>query len=625
MKKLISLIVVLGAIGGGTYWYLKYGTPEVKPQVTESAITRGSIVESVQATGTLDALRTVQIGTQVSGVVQQLYVDYNDIVKKDQLLAELDPSILQTQVAVQEANLLRSKVDLEQKNITLENDKRKLERQQELFSKNLVTKEQLETAQLSVKMDEASINSSKASLVQTQANLDTANLNLGYTKIRAPIDGVITNRAADRGQTVNATNSAPTLYTMATDLTTMKLTASIDEAEVSKVRKGQPVTFRVDSYAGSTFRGTVNQVRLNAKNSQNVVTYETVIDVQNSDLRLKPGMTATLTIEVQRVDDTMKIPAAALRFRPTAEMFELLKQPVPPEAQAGAGRGAGGMGGGRGGRTGADAGAMTTPGATAAPGATTPAAGKDAAAKGATAPAAAKDAAPSMTGGQSGRQRGQSTDAGQQASAGMGGDTRGGGRGGNSSFGSGGGRGQGGGGTRGGFSMTPEQQKQIDAIRANTKLTPEEQRAEMAKIFGSMGGGRGGQSGGQGGRSGGGRQNGQTSAGPGIADRGATNIDELLPPVVRRETPNQRVWIFVKDAAGNGQLKPINAIRTGITDGQTTEMVTGELKEGDKVVTNFIIPGATKTGAPQQQQQGNPFQQQGGRGGPGGGGGRGGF
>jgi len=173
--------------------------------------------------------------------------------------------------------------------------------------------------------------------------------------------------------------------------------------------------------------------------------------------------------------------------------------------------------------------------------------------------------------------------------------------------------------------MTPEQQKQIDAIRANTKLTPEEQRAEMAKIFGSMGGGRGGQSGGQGGRSGGGRQNGQTSAGPGIADRGATNIDELLPPVVRRETPNQRVWIFVKDAAGNGQLKPINAIRTGITDGQTTEMVTGELKEGDKVVTNFIIPGATKTGAPQQQQQGNPFQQQGGRGGPGGGGGRGGF
>lgn len=617
MKKLIALIIVLGAIGGGGYWYYKYGTPEVKPQVTESAVQRGSVVETVKATGTLDAMRTVQIGTQVSGVVQQLYVDFNDIVKTGQLLAELDPSILQVQVQVQEANLLKSKVDLEQRNITLENDKKKLERQQELFAKNLVTKEQLETSQLTVKMDEASINSSKASQVQTEANLSTAKLNLGYTKIYAPIDGVITNRAADKGQTVNATNSAPTLYTMATDLTTMKLTASIDEAEVSKVRTGQPVTFTVDSYAGSTFRGMVKQVRLNAKNSQNVVTYETVIDVQNGDLRLKPGMTATLTIEVQRADDVFKIPAAALRFRPTAEMFEKLKQPVPPEAQPNAGRGAGGMGGGRGGRTDGGAATMTgAPGAT-APAAGAAAAGKDAAAKGAT--AAPKDAA-ATGGGQMGAQRGDATQGGQgrqrgDQSAAMGGGTRSGGTSGDSPFG--GGRGQGGGGGRGGFTMTPEQQKQVDAIRANTKLTPEQQRAEMSKIFGNMGGGRG-QGGGQGGRTGG-RQGGQ-SAGPGIADRGASTIDDLLPPVVRRETPNQRVWIFM-----DNQLKPINAIRTGITDGQFTEMVTGELKEGDKVVTNFIIPKAA--GAPAtQQQQGNPFQQQGGRGGPGGGGGgRGGF
>ena len=599
MKKLIALVVVLGALGGGAYWYLKFGQPEVKPQVTESAITRGSVVESVQATGTLDALRSVTIGTQVSGVVQQLYVDFNDIVKKDQLIAELDPSILQTQVAVQQANLLRSQVDIDQKNITLENDKKKLERQQELFSKNLVTKEQLESAQLAVKMDEASINSSKASLVQTQANLDTANLNLGYTKIRAPIDGVITNRAADRGQTVNATNSAPTLFTMATDLTTMKLTASIDEAEVSKVRTGQSVTFRVDSYAGATFRGTVNQVRLNAKNSQNVVTYETVIDVQNADLRLKPGMTATLTIEVLRVDDALKIPSAALRFRPTTEMFELLKQPVPDEAKAPVGRGAGG--GGRGGRNGgnaADGGAMA-PAADAAAGKDAAAAPKDAAAK----DAAPKDAA--AAGGQ--RQRGQNADPTQTANAG-------GGLGGNNPFGGGtGGRGGQGGGQGGGnrANLTPEQQKQMAAINADTKLTPEQKRAELAKLFPNMGGGRGGQGGGRGGR------NGAPQAPvTGIAERGATNIDQLLPAVTRRETPNQRVWIFV-----NNQLKPINALRTGISDGQTTELVTGDLKEGDKVVTNFIIPGATKTAAP-GQQQGNPFQQQqGGRGGPGGGGG----
>jgi hypothetical protein len=255
---------------------------------------------------------------------------------------------------------------------------------------------------------------------------------------------------------------------------------------------------------------------------------------------------------------------------------------VPPEAQPNAGRGAGGMGGGRGGRTGTDAGAAT-------PGATAPAAaGKDAA-------AAPKDAA--AMGAQSGRQRGQDTQGGQQANATMGT----GGRGGSNPFGGrgGGGRGQGG----GGRTMTPEQQKQIDAIRANTKLTPEQQRAEMAKIFGAMGGGRLG---------------GQTQGtGVGIADRGAKTIDELLPPVVRRESPNQRVWIFV-----NNQLKPISGLRTGVSDGQFTEMVTGELKEGDKVVTNFILPKAAGTVATPQQQQGNPFQQQGGRGG---GGGRGGF
>lgn len=573
MKKLISLIVVLGILGGGGWWYYKYGTPEVKPQVTESAVQRGSIAETVKATGTLDAVRTVQIGTQVSGVVRALNVDFNSIVKSGQLIAELDPQILQTQVDVQEANLLRSKVDLEQRNITYENDKAKLARQQELFNKNLVTKEQLETAQLAVKMDEASINSSKASLVQTEANLNTAKLNLGYTKIYAPIDGVITNRAADVGQTVNATNSAPTLYTMATDLTTMKLTASIDEADVSRVRQGQPVTFLVDAYGGSTFRGTVRQVRLNAKNSQNVVTYETVVDVQNGDLRLKPGMTANLTIEIQRVDNVLKVPAAALRFRPTAEMFALLKQPVPPEAQP-ATRGANGMGGGRGGRAAADAGATAATPAPGAGAATTPASG----AKGTT--AAPKDAA--------------ATKAGT------------GGRGGANPFGGGNGGGRGQGGGRGGFNMTPEQQKQLDAIRSNQSLTQEQRRTEMAKIFGASGGGRG---------QGGGRQPSQ-GAGTGIAQRGAQTIDELLPPVVRREMPNQRVWVFV-----NNQLKPINGLRTGISDGQATELVAGELKEGDKVVTNFIIPGATKTGTPQQQQQGNPFQQQGGRG-PGG---RGGF
>lgn len=595
MKKLISLIVVLGILGAGGYWYYKYGTPEVKPIITESTITRGSVAETVKATGTLDALRTVDIGTQVSGVVKTLYVDYNSIVKAGQLLAELDPKLLETQVEVQRANLTRSQVDLNQRKISLENDQKKLERQRELFAKNLVTKEALEQAELQVKMDQASIDSSAASLIQTQANLSKAELDVSYTKIYAPIDGVITVRNTDQGRTVNASTSSPTLYTMATDLTKMKLTASIDEADVSRVRAGQSVMFQVDSYLPAQFRGTVNMVRLNAKNSQNVVTYETVIDVDNGDLRLKPGMTANLTIEIQRVDDVLRIPASALRFRPTAEMFENLKQPVPPEAQAGGGRGAAAAGGGRNGRTGGDA------GATMAPGATTPATTPGAAA----APGAAATT-PNAAQGAQNRQRG---DASQQANA-----TMGGGRGGNTGGGANMGGGRGGGGR--GFQMTPEQQKQMDAIRANTKLTPEQQRAEMAKIFGAsgFGGGRGGQGGG---RTGG--RNGQQTSGPGIADRGATTIDSLLPAVVRREQRNQRVWVYA-----NGTLKPINGLVTGISDGTFTELVSGEIKEGDKIVTNFVIPGAKATTT--TPQQGNPFQQQGGRGGPGGGGGgRGGF
>ena len=596
MKKLIVWIVVLGVLGTGGYLaYDKYGKVEVKPQITEATVTRGSIAETVAATGTLTAVRTIDIGTQVSGTVKKLYADFNDLVKQGQLLAELDPSLLQTQVDMQTANLQRADVDINQRQITLENDLKKLERQRELFAKQLVTQEALDQSELQVKLDRANIDSSKASRVQTLASLEQAKKNVEYTKIYAPIDGVITVRITDEGRTVNASTSSPSLYTMATDLTKMLLTASIDEAEVSKVREGQTVSFRVDAYAGAMFYGRVKQVRLTAKNSQNVVTYKTVVDVNNPDFRLKPGMTATLNVEVQRADDVLRVPAAALRFRPTAEMFELIKQAVPPEAQPNTGRGAAAGNGRRG-----DMGAQV-PGSTGAqvPGAQAPGAA------GATKAPDAKAATPAAG---ADRQGGGNT-GGQQATAGQTG-----GRGGN--FG-----GEAAGGRSGGRNMniTPDQQKKLDAIRANTTLTPEERRAEMAKIFGGnnpFGGGRG-QGGGQGGRAGGG--NAAQGSGSTMSQRGADTIDQLLPPVQRRELRNQRVWLWVAGANNTFQLKPVNALTTGVSDGQFTELVSGELKEGDKVVTNFVIPGAKVTTP--TQQQGNPFQQQGGRG-PGG---RGGF
>ncbi|TAK18846.1 MAG: efflux RND transporter periplasmic adaptor subunit [Acidobacteria bacterium] len=595
MKKLIVWIVVLGVLGTGGYFaYEKYGKVEVKPQITEATVTRGSIAETVAATGTLTAVRTIDIGTQVSGTVKKLYADFNDIVKQGDLLAELDPSLLQTQVDMQNANLQRADVDINQRQITLENDLKKLERQRELFAKQLVTQEALDQSELQVKLDRANIESSKASRVQTLASLEQAKKNVEYTKIYAPIDGVITVRITDEGRTVNASTSSPSLYTMATDLTKMLLTASIDEAEVSKVREGQTVSFRVDAYAGAMFYGTVKQVRLNAKNSQNVVTYETVVDVNNPDFRLKPGMTATLNVEVQRADDVLRVPAAALRFRPTTEMFDLIKQPVPPEAQPNTGRGA------TGGRRGADAGGAAgaagaqVPGSTGAqvPGAAGATKAPDAKA---TTPATGVD-----------RQRGGNATGGQQATAGQTGGRGGNFAGGNNQGGRGGGR---------NMNITPEQQKKLDEIRNNQKLTPEERRAEMAKVFGGnnpFGGGRG---------QGGGRNGGTQGSGVGMAQRGAETVDQLLPPVQRRELRNQRVWLWIAGANGMGQLKPVNGLTTGVSDGQFTELVSGELKEGDKVVTNFVIPGAkVNTATP---QQGNPFQQNQGRGGPGGG--RGGF
>ncbi len=578
MKKLIVWIVVLAVLSTGGYFaYDKFGKTEIKPQITEGTVTRGNIAETVAATGTLSAVRTIDIGTQVSGTVRKLHADFNDLVQKGQLLAELDPTLLQTQVDMQKANLQRADVDINQRRISMENDAKKLERQRELFAKQLVTREALDQAELQVKLDQANIDSAAASRVQTLAQLSQAEQNVQYTKIYAPIDGVITVRITDEGRTVNASTSSPSLYTMATDLQQMLLTASIDEAEVSKVRVGQTVSFRVDAYAGSMFYGTVAMVRLNAKNTQNVVTYETVVNVNNPDYRLKPGMTATLSVEVHRADNAIRVPAAALRFRPTAEMFELIKQPVPPEAQPNAGRGAGGADGGRRGDSGAQ-----VPGAAGAAGAAAASKAPDA-----KAPAAAPNAT-----GRGDRQRG-----GDQAAGATGG--RGGGR---------------------NFTMTPEQQKKMDEIRNNQSLTPEQRRTEMAKIFGGnspFGGGRGGQAGG--GRTGGSRSGGQnTAARPtGMAQSGKDTIDQLLPEVPRREQRNQRVWLWV-----NGQLTPVNGLTTGVSDGQFTELVSGEIKEGDKVVTNFVIPGAKP--ATGQQQQGNPFQQgQPGRGGPGGG--RGGF
>lgn len=348
MKKLITIVVVLVAIGAGVWAYtLRKGG--VEPTISTVPISRGDIAEIVQATGVLEAVETVNIGTQVSGVVQELYADFNSIVKKGQVIARLDPSIIETQIEQQKANVTRSEAELDRLRVSLEDAKEKLRRAESLAERNLIPRAELEAAQLAVKTQESQIKSSEAGLLQAKSQLNTQEVNLGHTVIRSPIDGMVIARMVDQGQTVTASMSTPELFILAADLTQMQVLANIDESEVGKMRPGQAVTFTVDAYPTQTFRGTVEQVRLQPITVQNVVTYQTVIRVPNPDYKLMPGMTATVSVEIARRNNVLRVPNAALRFRPTADTFQALKLPVPEEFQRAMGPGGPGGPNGRGG------------------------------------------------------------------------------------------------------------------------------------------------------------------------------------------------------------------------------------------------------------------------------------
>lgn len=352
MKKLILGVIAVGAVAIGGTAYYNMNSASVAPEVVTGTITRGSVVDTVAATGTLEPVTTVQVGSQVSGTVQELYVDFNSIVHKGQVIAKLDPSILQTQIEQQKANLIRSQAEVERLKVSLEDANTKLARAEDLFARSLIPQEQLETAQVTVRSVEAQLRSSTASLTQAEASLNQAQVNLEYTIIAAPIDGIVVSRDVDVGQTVAASMSAPVLYQIAADLTEMQVIASIDEADVGRIRPKQVVRFTVDAYPTEEFIGSVSQVRLQPTVVSNVVTYATVIDVPNPQLKLKPGMTATVSIEIARADNVMRVPAAALRFWPTVDMFTALNLPVPEEVErqaalaagtqpAGTGRGGG--------------------------------------------------------------------------------------------------------------------------------------------------------------------------------------------------------------------------------------------------------------------------------------------
>jgi HlyD family secretion protein len=340
MKRLLwsILLVTLAAASGLYFW--DGNARAVAPELNLATVTRGSVVAKVSATGTLDPVDTVQVGTQVSGTIATLGADFNDQVRQGQTIATLDQAVFTSQVTQAEATVIRLRAELERAKVQLEDARVKLNRAEQLAGRQLIAAQEVDTARSDAKVAEVSVAAAQAQLDQAQAALEQARVNLSHTVIVSPVSGIVLSRNVEVGQTVAAGLQAPTLFVIARNLDTLQLNARVDESDVGRVKPGQPVTFTIDAYPGQTFTGKVRQVRLQPTVTNNVVSYTTVIDVPNPDQQLKPGMTATLDIEVARADDVLQVPAAALRFRPTEAV--LTSTGSGPRANAGRTDGRGG-------------------------------------------------------------------------------------------------------------------------------------------------------------------------------------------------------------------------------------------------------------------------------------------
>ena len=322
LKKLLILAIISG-IGYGVYFYAFREEP-VEYGLTTSTITRGDIVSAVTATGELNAISVVEIGTQVSGTVQEIYVEFNSPVKAGQLIALIDPSVLRLTLSESEASLAVYQAGVKSAQASLADSERQLARNKELLARKLIARSQVDTSETDVALKKASLQEAKARVVQGKAAVERARTNLNYTRITSPVNGVVIDRQVDAGQTVAASLQAPTLFKVAEDLTRMQIETKVDEADIGSVAEGQNVTFRVDAFPDETFEGKVVQVRIAPSTSDSVVTYTVIIHVDNPDLKLKPGMTANVSIETAAAKNTLRLPVAALRFTPPEELLSTI-------------------------------------------------------------------------------------------------------------------------------------------------------------------------------------------------------------------------------------------------------------------------------------------------------------
>lgn len=313
MKKLskVWVVVAIVAIIAVAVWAFSGGKKEQQISFDTAPVASANIQNSITATGTIEPVTSVTVGTQVSGIVSKLYVDYNSVVKKGQVIAELDKTNLLSQLATAKTQLATAQSQL---NYQTANYKR----YQTLFQKGLVAADDYDNAKLSYRQAVEQVASAKEEVQRAQTNL-------GYATITSPIDGVVLSKSVEEGQTVAASFSTPELFTIAQDLTNMQVVADVDEADIGDVKEGERVSFTVDAYPDDTFEGTVKQVRQEATTTNNVVTYEVVISAPNADLKLKPGLTANVTIYTAERKGVLAVPSKALRFTPTKETVGKMK------------------------------------------------------------------------------------------------------------------------------------------------------------------------------------------------------------------------------------------------------------------------------------------------------------
>lgn len=305
VKKWILAIVLIIAAGAAAVYFMNKKKATATISFETEKVEKATIGNSVTATGTIEAVQTVEVGTQVSGIINKIYVDYNSTVKKGQVIAVLDKTNLESELTSAQAELASAKSDLDYQTVNHR-------RMQTLYQKGLISANEYEQARLSMEQAQNTYNSRKESVTKAQTNL-------GYATITSPIDGTVISKDVEEGQTVASSFSTPTLFTIAKDLTDMRVIANVDEADIGEVREGQRATFTVDAYPNETFNGTVTQVRQEATTENNVVTYEVVISAPNPDLKLKPGLTANINIYTLEQSGIVSVPTKALRFTPTVE------------------------------------------------------------------------------------------------------------------------------------------------------------------------------------------------------------------------------------------------------------------------------------------------------------------